>query len=505
MAGFDWRQLIDLAAPGIGALATGDAGRSAAFLHAYQGETLRQQQEKERLAREAEANSRYGADYLLRIGEHAQTFDDPVALSNFLNLADTAGVKAGFNKPGEVSSRFTVPQSKIAEKKLKELAGYIDGFQKQGYDLDQLSQSGAHVQLKDGTDIPITDALDLIQRRPTAANGQSVIAPKKADVAPSTDFDRYLAKYAKDQGKTYDQLTADDLLAAKKAYGQADDKTPKGPQDFTSRYLDNLFSVWKQGHPGQEPPADVQAQLMRQAKRDLADQNTATGNVGGLSDEGLDYAATQYRVTGVMPPMGMGKTPDRARIINKAAEQTRLLGKTPAAAIQAQFAMKVDANALKQITLLSASAEASETKATNQADIVRELSAKVPRTQWPIINSALQSGQINLLGNKDSQLLANAIQTFTSEYGKIIEGSTGSVSGSSDSSRAAASRLLNAAMNKGTVAGVLDLMEREMALTVQGYDATRKHITERMGGVMPATAPNRIYYDNNGNQVQRPQ
>jgi hypothetical protein len=490
--GLDWRKLIELAAPAIGGVASGNAGNSAAFMHAYQQEQVRHQQEQQRQQQTTQQQNRLGADYLLKIGEHAQSYDDPVALDEFLRLAEDAGTKAGYVKPGEVRGKFTVPASKINQKRLKQVSDQLDALEKGGYNLDELAQAGSAIEMPDGTRVPVSSALDLTRKRPMDASGTPIAKPDKADVSASTDYGRFLARYAKGKGKTVDALTAADELDARKQYGQADDKTPTatGPTDYTSRYLNNLVSLWKESHPGQEPPASVTAQLMRKAKDDLRDQGTGATGVApgsGLSEDGLDYAATQYRVTGVMPPMGMGKTPDRARIINRTAEQAKLLGQTPAAAIQKQAAYKSDGAALTKMQQASAAAESFETKATAQADIVRELSRKVDRTQWPLINQAILSGQINLLGDTNAQLLANAVQTFSTEYAKIIEGATGSAAGSSDSARSASQRLISAAMNKKTVAGVLDLMEREMALTVQGYGATIEHITQRMGGVPPAT------------------
>jgi hypothetical protein len=187
-----------------------------------------------------------------------------------------------------------------------------------------------------------------------------------------------------------------------------------------------------------------------------------------------------------MPPMGMGNSQARAAIINKAAEQARLLGQSPAAAIQKQAAYKADAGSLTKIRQMQNSAEAFETKALGQADLIRDLSSKVTRTKWPIINSALQAGRTEITGDPDATKLANAISTYAAEYAKIMEGSTGSAAASSDSSRRAAERLINPAMNKGTVAGVLNLMQREMDLTQQGYNTTIDHITTRMGGAPSA-------------------
>lgn len=261
--------------------------------------------------------------------------------------------------------------------------------------------------------------------------------------------------------------------------GTVPEKTPTAPRPVEVHTMEGGKPVTKFLPPDQatgqtfeaQPPASV-----------IYPPAAGAAGASDLTPEGVDYAATQYRVTGQMPSLGMGKTPARAQIINKAAEQARLLGQTPAAAIQKQAAFKADSNALKQMQTLSAGAEASENKAIGQIGLIKDLSAKVDRTQYPIINGALQAGKINVIGDSNAKQLANAIQTFSNEYGKIIEGSTASVAGSSDSSRRASAKLVDAALNKKTLDDVLTLMQKEMDLTLGGYGAAIGHITTRMGG-----------------------
>src|SRR5581483_5945138 len=165
--------------------------------------------------------------------------------------------------------------------------------------------------------------------------------PKPNQVNPGS-FEDYTIRYAKDHGKTVDQLNTADLRQARKEWSAADNKP------------DSL--------------------------------GAGMGANGALTDEGVDYAATQYRVTGVMPALGMGNAQARAAIINKAAEQAKTLGLTPAAAIQKQAAYKADAASLTKMRTFASSAEAFDNKALQQADIVENLSSKVGRTSIPIVN-----------------------------------------------------------------------------------------------------------------------
>lgn len=210
------------------------------------------------------------------------------------------------------------------------------------------------------------------------------------------------------------------------------------------------------------------------------------GAEGGLTPDATEYTATQYRILG---PSGIPtriETADRVKILNTAARQAKALGQTPAMAVQKQAAFKADAASLNKMTTMSGAAESFETKALAQADLVDRLSQKVDRTTSPLLNRWLLAGKAEVAGDADTQLLFNGVTTFSTEYAKIMEGSTGSVAASSDSARAAAERLIKASLNKDALQKTVAQMKWEMRQTILGYGATIEHITERMGGAAPA-------------------
>ncbi len=239
--------------------------------------------------------------------------------------------------------------------------------------------------------------------------------------------------------------------------------------------------------------ARLEGQASETARHNRAMEARPVGgmNAGatGLEPDAVAYGATAYRLLGPssIPTRISGE--DRVKIMNAAAKESKAIGLTPAAAVTKQLATKGDAASLTQITKMAASADAFENKALGQADIIAGLSAKVPRTKSPLINAAIQSGRTNITGDEDATKLANAISTFSAEYAKIMEGSTGSAAASSDSARRAAERLINTGMSKGTMQGVLDLMKQEMRLTIQGYDVAKGHITDHIGGTPQQPAP----------------
>jgi hypothetical protein len=474
--GTDWRAILRLIAPAVGSLVASGGHQAPAFWSGYQGRLAEMDQQRRQQQQQAENKRKAAAEFILNGETDLEKYDDPALLAQHVQALDDAGARAGFTKPGEIKAKgYRVPESKLAEKSLKELTDLVDGAIKAGYDPDQLTEAGAVLTRKDGSTVPFETAYELTHRPPMTAQGKPIAKPPKP---------------AKDTAGTEKERAAqllDDISAAQLAGDTAKVK------QLQAKYANLVKVTTDLGAAGRSPVDPDVADMNKTLKQLAIDSARTRANGGapadgGLDPDGIEFAATQYRVTGAMPSLGVGNSKAKNAIINAAAKQAKELGQSPANAVQKQAAYKGDAAALKKMQTMSAAAESFETKALAQADIVEQLSQKVDRTQWPIINQAIVSGKTELLGDKDAQLLANAITTFSAEYSKILEGSTGSAAGSSDAARRAADRLISAKLNKGTLSATLELMKREMSLTLQGYGATIQHITTRMGGA-PTAAP----------------
>lgn len=236
-------------------------------------------------------------------------------------------------------------------------------------------------------------------------------------------------------------------------------------------------------------PTPQQVIAARKAYNQADDRPRVDVNVNGgadrLTDDAIGDTAVRYRILGTSALPTRIEGPERVRIMNEAAKQQRALGQTAAQAVQKSAAFKSDAASLTQMQKMASSAEAFETKALAQADLIGDLSQKVSRTQYPLINSALLSGKQKVFGDQNTQLLFNALDTFTTEYAKIMAGATGSAGATSDAATRKAEGLISASLNKGTLQATLDQMKWEMNQTRKGYDATIAHITDRMGGGTP--------------------
>ena len=229
---------------------------------------------------------------------------------------------------------------------------------------------------------------------------------------------------------------------------------------------------------------DPEVRALRQVSIARA-QKALNGSEVKLTPGAIEMAGTQYRLLGTAGiPTRLGED-DRKRIMNESDKQIQALGQTPAAMLQQQFALKADAGALNLVQKLSSLTMAAESKALAQATKVLELSDKVSRSDWTLINRGIIAGKTELFSDPTTSQLQNAMLTFTNEYAKIMEGSVASVAGSSESARRDAGTLISSRMSQMTVREVIALMRWEMRQTLLGYDVASKAIRNRMIGLPP--------------------
>jgi hypothetical protein len=282
--GVDWKALIQMIAPVVGGLAMGGGVKQTGFMQGMQQGQEMARQHREEQQRIAQAKATAGSDFLMRIGTHAQGIDDPIALHDFLRLAEDAGTKAGYVKPGDVVNRFQVSPNKLAEKRLTELTDQLDGLEKSGYNLDELTQAGATLKLKDGSAIPVGAAVNLARKRPADATGAPIAKPDKT---ASSEEERWIAQRAKDYGyASAKDVDADTQLQWRDEYRSAGRAGPAAPHvsagGVDAQYAD-LVSLWEDAHPGQKVPAAVRTKLRTQANA----VNDKTPNLNGRGANGL--------------------------------------------------------------------------------------------------------------------------------------------------------------------------------------------------------------------------
>ncbi len=208
-----WQALLSLVGPLSGMIAGGNPAGRAAFMQGWQD--LEQQHKKD-----TEQKQQASMRFAMEAGQHLLSVTDPAQFEQTKKLFTEAGQKGGLDTSSIQAIQFPTDQYAAAtgSKKVAEVSAELDTLDKQGYNLDDLASAGSQIQLKDGTKIPVSTALDMTRKRPMDATGKPVAKPNKLDTTPPTDFGRYLAKFAKQQGKTVDQLTTADEDAARKQF-----------------------------------------------------------------------------------------------------------------------------------------------------------------------------------------------------------------------------------------------------------------------------------------------
>lgn len=217
----DWSKLIRLTAPALVGLAT--RGQHGAVLRGFMAEQDRIEQDRQRVQQETEGKRALGARTGLELLTRLQQETDPLRFEQ-LRGAITSQAEALGVDPGLFES---VPGPDGHAAKLKELSTLLDGLK--GYDLEALAEGGASLALQDGSRIPVADALRATRQYPTDRAGKPILPPAKADANASTDYGRFLARYAREKGKKVEDLTAAEELEARGQFNRSDDK-PTDPE-----------------------------------------------------------------------------------------------------------------------------------------------------------------------------------------------------------------------------------------------------------------------------------
>lgn len=488
MAGPDYGALLKMLPAVVGGLG-GSSPAQAAFQESFlRGQQLAQQ-ERDQKQREDEAKQAQRATYLMGIAQHAQNFEDPVALNQFLSIAENAGGPAFGIKPGELKGQITVAPSKIAAKRLQELNDQLSQYESNGYNLDQIAQSGAMVELKDGSQLPIANALDLTRKRPLAQGGSPIAKPQKADLTASTEEERFVQKWAKDRNKTFTALTADEELQARKAFresGRADQRVAPGGVDAQ---FNDLVALWKADpkNAGKELPPSVAIKLRKQANEvnDRPDQIEAISpdDVKGAASAILSrrMAPSQLSLVGGMGNRGVKFKQAVVAEVNRQAPTFNWQ--------EAESDFQFGKNTGTQNTVRYLDS------VTESMPLLLQRAKALDNGDVRAINALLNAGK-NQFNDVDLKRFKTDVLFVADEIAKILQGG-GTGNGTSDAKLRQASEVLSASDSPKAIAGALE--DVSILLGNRRRSLTRGTFMDK-----GESAPARVYYDDNGNPIKKP-
>jgi len=227
------------------------------------------------------------------------------------------------------------------------------------------------------------------------------------------------------------------------------------------------------------PPNSIPKEVMKMG----ASQRNS--NVSLLDENGIDYVAQDYRRNGSSVLSRFSAT-DKAKVINKASELAKADGNTSEAESLQRFSIHANQIALNQLTKQEQLVVAYEKTADKQLNLLVELGRKVPKTDWPIINSALMKGEKNIAGSKEANnFLSSAIAT-QGEFAKILSGST-SAAGATDASRREAAEMISPYLSEEGLESLVPNLKREMEFRKQGYAEQKAELLK--ASVQPKNTP----------------
>lgn len=477
----DWKQILEMVTPVAGQLAAGGHGADLAFQQAFQHGQLLAKQEQQQKADRALKLQEAGGRYSLEAFSKLNALEDPTQFDQLHQLlvqhAPDAGTRADLG-------RLTFDTKKIEQGKLKELNEQIAKFDPTV--LEQMTQSGASFKMKDGSYFPVSTALSVTGRRLFDPSGNPLPMPKKADTNPPTDYGRFLAKYAKDKGKSVDALTAIEELAAKHQYDMAGNNQARPAAGVEGQFEDGI-AQWKETHPGQGPSPAVRMQLRVQAQKQIgqaADKPATVISIPGLSDmtpaERVETAA-QALISNRMAPsqlatffVGMGKD---------SASQLRSLVMQRVSQLQPDFNFsQAEANYKFGSSAATQSTVRYIDNIKKTLPVLRQASADFKRSNVRVINQALLAGK-SQVGNTDVVKFEFARNILADEIAKILQGG-GTGSGTSDAKLQQAQQLLSGDMTVAQFDTALNMADELIGM--RGTSLTKGTFMERPSDTTPS-------------------
>lgn len=214
-----------------------------------------------------------------------------------------------------------------------------------------------------------------------------------------------------------------------------------------------------------------------------------TVNLTSLSPDALDSQATAYHTTGQLPQMGFGKAGAelKTRIMNRAAE---LFPKDDLAGNRQDYA--ASGGAIKDLEKSAARVRTSEGTAARNLDLAQTVSDRVDRTGSPIVNKYLLFLKGQVVGDDDTQLLNNAVETAANEYAGVVTAGSGGGVAATDSAREHARSMLHSSMANGTFKKVVSQMKTEMGNRQASFQDSLKQARSGRGVNPPPSGPSGI-------------
>jgi len=269
----------------------------------------------------------------------------------------------------------------------------------------------------------------------------------------------------------------------RKLAGEEADRSLKTQQEQRAILTQQQAAADREADNKRQDAANAEARRHNQATEARA--AAGASDVTALSPEGMDMAALRYKMTGIMPALGMGDKTTRQKIINRSAElspadEARINAGGQNIAANAA-SVRADSGSLAAMQKQRDAITSFEKTASKNIDIFLEQAGKVVDTGSPMMNAPARMFTGKIAGAPDQAAYDAARQVAINEVAKIT--SNPNMSGVlSDTARKEVEAFNpgNATL-KQTVA-VMRILKRDMANRTLALDETLAATRGRLTG-----------------------
>lgn len=313
-----------------------------------------------------------------------------------------------------------------------------------------------------------------------------------------------LDQFAANEAEAIRQAAAEAALARQQRAGKIEEAQQQTVLDARSRYADSLtpeqrdeFTMDPSGYMERHRAPvwqDIPRNELPAGARD-GQRNTETGqrqlswaptggnvslNLGSGSDAVVDNLARRFNLTGQLPT---GISRDRAlvrEIYTRAAQLAEADGLTPEQATFNGSNYQANAGGLRALQRQRTMVQAFERTALSNLELVQRLSREVPRSDYPLVNQAIMTGQ-RQTGDTAVARYVNALIGARTEYARVLSGATGAAA-LTDSARAEAEEMFSSYASPDQTDALVDVARTEMHNRIAAFDAQEAYLREQMTG-----------------------
>jgi hypothetical protein len=290
---------------------------------------------------------------------------------------------------------------------------------------------------------------------------------------------RYEAQKAGDAAKVseIDQKITDLLQRAQLGSGKATGSLAPKP-GTTAQSLEAIKADIRAAHPDWS-----EGQIVEQANNELARSKQVT-----LSDDAIEMTVNRMLAGDQNALLGLGRSPANMVKVNDVLAKKMKDGDISALELaDRQAEAKAYIAGTRTLATRTANMSVAASEAEQFAPLVKQLSDKVSRSDYPTINEyTIKAMQAS--GNTDVVRYGQAINALIYSYAKFLN-PTGIPT---DADKAKSTEILNTAWSKGQINAAVDQIMREIQVGKQGLvnagEETKEIHDAKMGGQKPVVS-----------------